>query len=260
MSLTDNRAENVMRKRLFIGLLVISIVFIFAVFVLAWYIVSRRSIIINQVILTAFIAAILLVLSLFSLGIVALVVSVWRRKTFKFMNNIIYSATNFLFPVALQLGKLLGFDEMKIKNSFVQVSNHMTRISNNQQYYQRIMILAPHCLQWVKCPHKITMDVNNCRDCGKCQIADLRRIAKEYQADLCIASGGTFARKAVKERKPQAIVAIACERDLTSGLQDVTQIPVIGIVNERPEGPCCNTRVDLQKVEGAIKYFRQEAE
>ena len=50
-------------------------------------------------------------------------------------------------------------------------------------------------------------------------------------------------------------MAIACERDLTSGIQEVAEIPVIGIINERPEGPCCNTRVDLNKVEEAIRYF-----
>ena len=70
-------------------------------------------------------------------------------------------------------------------------------------------------------------------------------------------TGGTFARKVIKEKRPEAIVAIACERDLTSGIQDIDILPVIGVVNERPEGPCCNTQVDLHKVEEAIKYFQQ---
>ena len=43
-------------------------------------------------------------------------------------------------------------------------------------------------------------------------------------------------------------MAVACERDLTSGIQDSYPIPVIGVLNERPFGPCRNTRVDLAAV------------
>ena len=50
------------------------------------------------------------------------------------------------------------------------------------------------------------------------------------------------------------IIAIACERDLLSGFKDVnTHIPVIGFPNRRPEGPCKNTCVDLDRIEDAVK-------
>lgn len=64
-----------------------------------------------------------------------------------------------------------------------------------------------------------------------------------------------MARNIIKRLCPKAIVAVACERDLSSGIKDIKLIPVLGIVNERPEGPCCNTRVNLAKVEEAIVYF-----
>ena len=67
-----------------------------------------------------------------------------------------------------------------------------------------------------------------------------------------VATGGTLARQMVKEIRPKAIIAVACERDLTSGIQDVFPLPVIGVLNERPFGPCFNTRVDIKKVEAAI--------
>lgn len=70
-----------------------------------------------------------------------------------------------------------------------------------------------------------------------------------------VASGGTFARKFARELKPKAIVAIACERDLTSGIQDLQKIPVVGVLNERPNGPCYNTTVQLCKVQQAIDYL-----
>jgi len=51
------------------------------------------------------------------------------------------------------------------------------------------------------------------------------------------------------------IVAVACERDLTSGIQDTYPIPVFGIFNRRPFGPCYDTDVDLELVEKGITTF-----
>ena len=48
-------------------------------------------------------------------------------------------------------------------------------------------------------------------------------------------------------------MAIACERDLTSGIQDVYPLPAVGVMNLRPNGPCFNTHVDLDE-------FRRELE
>ena len=80
-------------------------------------------------------------------------------------------------------------------------------------------------------------------------------LSKKYGLKVAISTGGTLARQAVKQARPKAIVAVACERDLTSGIQDVFPIPVLGVFNERPFGPCFNTKVDLQKVEQAILDF-----
>jgi hypothetical protein len=45
---------------------------------------------------------------------------------------------------------------------------------------------------------------------------------------------------------------VACERDLTSGLQDVYPLPALGILNQRPHGPCVDTRVDIERVRQAV--------
>jgi hypothetical protein len=101
----------------------------------------------------------------------------------------------------------------------------------------------------------VTSEVRNCRRCGGCEIADLITMCDAYGIKMSIATGGTLARRVIVETRPKAIVAVACERDLTSGLQDAYPIPVIGVLNERPHGPCRDTRVDLSKVEAAIGFF-----
>ena len=76
---------------------------------------------------------------------------------------------------------------------------------------------------------------------------------EEYNIKVCVASGGTMARKAVTETNPDVVIAVACSRDLMSGILDINDIPVIAIENYRPEGPCINTKVDIEKIKKALK-------
>ena len=99
-----------------------------------------------------------------------------------------------------------------------------------------------------------------CKGCGKCRIKDLVDLSNQYRVKIAVATGGTLARRIIVENTPDAIVAVACELDLTTGIQDSYPIPVIGILNDRPNGPCINTDVDIQKVKEAILSFFEAPE
>ncbi|NLT94998.1 MAG: DUF116 domain-containing protein [Clostridia bacterium] len=243
------------RKRLFIILMAFSLLTLVLIFLFAWWLVSKQYLIINQIILTLALVFFILLFIFIAVGLFFLVYSLWSLNIIKGSNIFIKNAIDFLFPMALKLGKLLGINDEKIKNSYIQVSNQLVRLQQPQISPDKILVLAPHCLQRVQCPHKITVNVNNCRCCGQCPIGDLLTLCREKGTQLVVATGGTFARKFIKEKNPEAIVAIACERDLTSGIQDVDKVPVIGVVNERPEGPCFNTKVNLCQVERSINFF-----
>jgi hypothetical protein len=86
-------------------------------------------------------------------------------------------------------------------------------------------------------------------------VKDLIELSEQYHIKIAVATGGTLARRIIVDNRPEAIVAVACELDLTTGIQDSYPIPVIGILNERPNGPCINTKVDIQKVKQAISDF-----
>jgi hypothetical protein len=59
----------------------------------------------------------------------------------------------------------------------------------------------------------------------------------------------------VVQSRPRIILAVACERDLASGIQDTYPLPVFGILNQRPNGPCLDTNVDLSQVKYWLLYF-----
>jgi hypothetical protein len=78
---------------------------------------------------------------------------------------------------------------------------------------------------------------------------------KEYGTKIAIATGGTLARKIIVQARPKCIIAVACQRDLVDGLLEVFPIPVYGILNEAPFGPCINTTVDVQKIKDFLNHF-----
>ena len=88
-----------------------------------------------------------------------------------------------------------------------------------------------------------------------CNVSDLVKLKEKTGINIFIATGGTLARKVIIENKPKAVIAVACERDLTSGIQDMKHIPVLGIFNKRPNGPCVDTFIDIHEVEDAINFL-----
>jgi len=149
----------------------------------------------------------------------------------------------------------VGVSIERVQQSFIELNNHLVRSNNHRTLPARLLILLPHCIQDFDCEIKITGNIKNCKRCGKCEIKDLVDISEQFQVKIAVATGGTLARRIIVENRPEAIVAVACELDLTSGIQDSYPIPVIGILNERPNGPCINTKVDIQKVRKAILDF-----
>lgn len=69
-----------------------------------------------------------------------------------------------------------------------------------------------------------------------------------------------MARKIIHDLHPSAVIAVACERDLTSGLLETFPLPVFGIVNDRPNGYCQNTQVNLERLEAALARFLDRGE
>ncbi|WP_338827860.1 DUF116 domain-containing protein [Neomoorella thermoacetica] len=243
------------KKRLFIGLLALSLMFITAVLAGSWYLLINHSSLFNRVLLALGFFTLAVLFLLIALGIISLVLMLWQGRSRPLFQHLGLMAVNILFPVALALGKRLGVEAATIKASFIEMNNQLVRLQRLHVAPREILILAPHCLQWSGCPHKITIDVNNCRRCGRCPIDALHALAARYGVRLAVATGGTLARHFVKQYRPRAVVAIACERDLTSGIQDTQPLPVLGVLNLRPHGPCLNTQVNLNQVEQAVQFF-----
>ena len=167
---------------------------------------------------------------------VVLVVAVIFNR--RYMNVCLTRGSRLFFimlPIVTRLAASVGISRDRLSHSFIRVSNELAAPGRGPG---PVLVLFPRCLR-----------------------ADIRARAKEIcsryeEVRIHTAPGGTEARKIIQNTSPGAIVAVACERDLIAGIQDVApKIPVIGIPNTRPAGPCADTTIDTDELQAAIDYF-----
>jgi hypothetical protein len=120
------------------------------------------------------------------------------------------------------------------------VHNFITKNYSGKLNSERLLILLPRCLKR-ETRNQIMNKVNG------------------NGFKILTAGGGEAAREAIKQYRPTVILALACERDLMSGIKDVAEnIPVLAIPNKRPEGPCKNTDVYLDELDETLKFITEK--
>ena len=259
MKFTENNKGKEPEKQTFITLLLLTCGALIVAAVLLWWIpyVGFGNIHPKLPLIMAVCFA-LVVLFLIGGGL-TLVFTILRGKNLFFNRRIRGVVIRFLFPMLVLVGKCIGIGKDRVRRSFVAINNQLVLAEAKKVRPEKLLILLPHCLQNHECTVRITGSVENCKRCGKCKIKDLEAFSEKYNVPIAVATGGTLARRIVVEKKPDIIIGVACERDLTSGIQDSYPIPVFGILNQRPFGPCYDTDVDLELVEkGIITFLENE--
>ena len=243
------------KKRLIFFLLATLIIFVYAVFGILYLVPSigfkNLPVFVEYIFFTILFGIPILLTFL----VFILVLSIIRGKDFFFFRKVRLIAIKLLYPLVLFIGNLLKIDTDKIRNSFIEINNSLLTSYEHKFNSNDILILLPHCIQNVDCQFKITNNITNCKMCGKCKVKEILELTSKYNIKAGIATGGTMARKILKETRPLFIIAVACERDLASGIHDAYPLPVYGITNKRPFGPCFNTDLDLKKLKAAIDFF-----
>ncbi len=251
----DVKERSEVKRSLFLSLLVISSIISLCFLFLIWYVpyIGLRSI-------SSFAPWIwgifILFIAMFVLwASFELTLNILFKKGFLFSSKLRGVTIKLFFPFVLFVGKLFGIPQSKIRASFIKANNELVMSENRKFLPQEVLILLPHCLQNSKCKVRITYELDNCKRCGMCPIAYILKLKEKFKVHAAIATGGTIARRIVVQKKPKFIIAVACERDLASGIQDTYPIPVFGILNQRPYGPCIDTQVSVEILEEALKRF-----
>ena len=170
---------------------------------------------------------------------------------YNFFKKVVYDFYYILFLIKDR--KKSELESNSIANKFLDYNNNSVMNSLKRKEIKRLLILLPHCVQKYTCPYKVTSNIENCKNCGQCVIGELLNMKKEFPIDVRIATGGTLARKHIKELKPDLVVAVACKRDLMSGIHDAFPVKIYGIFNKIVNEPCVDTTVSSEKIRSFLK-------
>jgi uncharacterized protein len=141
------------------------------------------------------------------------------------------------------------------KRRFVEYNNEFVERKLAGHPPARILLLIPFCLQDRQCPHQVAWNIANCRHCGRCDVAAIRDVCERYGIALRVTIRSRFAPEFVREESPDLVMAVACEHEMVAGIMRVAPIFCYGIMNQRPEGYCKNTKVMVDQIESAAKKF-----
>jgi hypothetical protein len=243
------------QKRIFLGLLTVTVLLFTLLLALLWIVPYVGLVNIHPglplILGILFAASLLIVLG--AVGILGFTVALGRDLPFsKSLRGLLIKL---LLPLMTGVGRLFGINKEQVRRSFIEINNQLLLAQHPKATADELLLLMPHCLQFHECQFRITGSVVHCKRCGKCPIKGLAELSEKYGVGLAVATGGTLARRIVVERRPRLIIAVACERDLSSGIQDSYPLPVFGITNYRPNGPCFDTLVNLERVEEALRTF-----
>lgn len=219
------------------GVLAVIVVNILSLFLI--YMIKPRLASIHPLLDTGVSYAVMLFLFLLDLSAILILATVGTGKPFAFFLRKKEFSNLPLISLAVKIGGMFGLSRDRLTNSMLKTSNLITRALYKGVHPDDLLILVPRCL-------------------SRFTRTELTALTEKYGISFFTAGGGNAAREILVKRKPKAIIAVACERDLLSGVQDVQgRIPVIAIANKRPEGPCKNTFIDFNEMEDAIRHFIQ---
>lgn len=222
-------------KGTFLLVLLFVILLLNAFTVISFYLISPRLQQISPLFDTGvmILAAVFCVLTV--LWYISVLLMLFSGKNLLFFDPFNHGILNFIIDKTLKLGAKLGISKDRMGNSFVKVFNELVIRSKSKEPLKPLIIL-PRCLT-----------KENREEIGK--------LSQSYGLDHFVVGGGQAALQKIRKLKPQAVIGVACERDLLAGIKEVSSIPVLAIANRRPNGPCKDTDIDMREMERSIKHF-----
>src|SRR5207245_4616638 len=137
-----------------------------------------------------------------------------------------------LMNLTSRIARLVGRRDW-VEHAAIDVYNALAEHRGRKVGKGELLVLIPRCL-------------------AKQALDGVLAIAGRYEVPVFVATRGQLARRVVRERRPRAVVAGACARDMMTGLRDVAgKLPVLGLTMRLAHGPCRADVSDLDVLASA---------
>lgn len=191
--------------------------------------------------------SIALVSAFLFLILVSLLLGVILIKKNKFIlpRLLLFATENFYVQVK-KVAKAFGLGEEIVDRICIEVRNHLSAENFARvQPRDRILVL-PQCLRHIKCPARLDSKIGiACRECGMCIVKEIKAEVEKLGYGFYIVPGGRFVERIVKAVKPKAALGVACCKDLSAAMREISKTKCIVLGVPLIHEGCVQTKVNL---------------
>lgn len=224
-------------KRLFLMFYFAGLAALTGISMFLYYLMAPRLYEINPYVDNLVLWAVIIVFGAIYIWSLLLLLTIATNINFMFLRRKTGLHIEWIYPVVYKIAGMFNISKDRIGHSLLKVNNALIYATKRKFTASNLLVLLPRCLD-AETRVKVTA------------------LTLKYGCSVFTATGGQSARNMVKKVRPDAIIGVACERDLVSGMADSPHyVPVIAITNKRPHGPCKDTVIDVVELERAIQFL-----
>ncbi|HII01067.1 TPA: DUF116 domain-containing protein [Methanosarcinaceae archaeon] len=109
------------------------------------------------------------------------------------------------------------------------------------------VVLLPQCMRHPNCKARCDpLHGYECKRCGLCDISKICEAGDKYNFEVFVIPGGSFVKKIFKKYGPKACLGVACYNELAEDMQEVSFVPVQGVLLLK-DG-CFNTEANVDEI------------
>jgi len=130
------------------------------------------------------------------------------------MNKFRGTIALFLNSPAKKLADVIGVEEERVAHTYLDLKNKMNEEEFSSIDPKNRIVLVPQCLRASGCVATQDEFGYHCKLCGKCKIAAITKEARKKGSKVFILPGASVVPRIIKKFEPQAILGVACFREL----------------------------------------------
>ncbi len=164
-------------------------------------------------------AVVLLAVGALMLSILVALLILYSFRTGNFFAaRIILLGTTLLESIIRPLFWIARADDSIVDDVGVRLRNYINRKEFLKTPRNQRFIFMPQCVRSTECPAKLTPEGIKCKDCGRCNVGEAKRVAEGLGYKFFIVPGSSFIKRIIKKYKPRAVVGVGCQMEIKEGL------------------------------------------
>ncbi|MFH1127206.1 MAG: DUF116 domain-containing protein [archaeon] len=171
-----------------------------------------------------------------------------------------------LYPL---FANILDFFYMPLRTIYIyldkrkELDSIMVELKNkaNEDKYKKSkkrILLAPHCLRSLDCPAPSTRKGIQCKSCGRCPYAEIKKEADKLGMKLYILAGSSAVKHIADTEKFEGALLLACNYELNKVMRYLAPYNIVPYGVPLTKDGCFDTKANLERLYGAMRMGRHE--